>query len=408
MPSPEAAVLQLTTQIEGEPVMLFNLRLSDVPDAGLRHTEVWPSGEEISLWVCRDGRGKFQVEVVLNPQQSSRVVKTRAAGAGYEGSAAASPESEFDHEDEERDSGLSKRARALPPAGWWESLKVSLGSNPLGAVYASASVATFFFMSVLVWSSQSMPMSYARGQEEHRELTSDLRRTEPAAITPATPAEVEGSAIRQDRDLGPTITVPASTPRPAKRATPKNERHQRKPQPQTPVADGRGGEVVTTGYKSPLPPDLSANGTAVEEVSAWDVRRAARLAAVQNVYVQLGRAEAGESPLTETLRVSFVSALEHSKLFRVVADSEPPATDAVITLRFEPDDARLGAIFMDVRDVKGNFLWQDFTGCRRPEGEESEPTMCADASERLVDKFRGAVAHAQQTTMRPEALAAGR
>lgn len=405
MPSPAAAVLQLTTQVDGKPVVLFNLRLSDVPGTGLRHTEVWPSGEDLSLWVCRDGRGKFQVEVELNPQQSSHVLRAHAAGAGYEGSAAASPESEFDREDEERDSGLSKRAHTLPSVGWWESLKASLGSNPLGVVYASAAVAAFSFMSVLVWNSQSMPVSYARGQEERHGLTSALRRNEPAADTPSTSADVEDPAIGQHEDLGPIITVPASASRPAKRATPKNERHRRKPQLKTPVADGREGEAVTTGYKSPVPPDPNTNRAAEGEVSAWDVRRSAKLAAVQNVYVQLGRAEAGEFPLTETLRVSFVSALEHSNLFRVVAE---PVTDAVITLRFEPDETHLGAIFMDVRDAKGNFLWQDFTGCRRPEGEESEPAMCADASERLVDNFRGAVAHAQQNAMRTEALAAGR
>ncbi len=403
MPSPEAAVLQLTTQIDGEPVVLFNLRLSDVPDAGIRHVEMWPSGEDISLWVCRDGKGEFQVEVVLNPQQSSRVLKARAAGVSYEASAAASAESEFDREDEKRDSGLSKRARPLP-TGWWESLKASLGSNPLNAVYASAAVALFFFMSVLVWNSQPVPVSYARGQEEHRELRSDLHHSKPAA-TPATPAQ-EGSAIGHDEDSGPIITVLASPPRSAKRETPKNGRRQRKPQSQTLVAGGSRGGVVTTGYQSSVFPDLSANRKAEEEVSAWDVRRAARLAAVQNVYVQLGNAEAGVPPPTEPLRVSFVRALEHSRLFRVVANSEPPATDAVITLRFEPYDAQLGAVFMDVRDVKGNFLWQGFTGCQRP-ADDDEPVMCAAASARLVDNFSGAVALAQQSPVRPELLGAG-
>jgi hypothetical protein len=407
MPSPEAAMLQLTTQTDGELIVLSNLRLSDVPDAGLRHTETWPSGEELSLWVCREGRDKFQVEVALNPQQSSRVMKAYA-GASYEGSAEASAEGGFDRKDEERDSGLSKRTRALPAAGWWANLKASLGSNPLSVAYASMAVATVFFTSVLLWNSQSMPVSYARGREGRRKPTSEVRRTEPDAFTSAAPAELEDPPIGRDEDSGPIIMVPASAPRPAKRAMRKNYWHQRRTQPQTPVADGRGGGVVKTGQKSPVPLDLGANGMAEDGVSAWDVRRAAKLAAVQRVYIQFGSAEAGEPPPPETLRASFVRALEHSKLFRVVADSEPPATDAVITLRFEPDDARLGAIFMDVRDVKGNFLWQDFTGCRRAEGEESEPTMCADASERLVDNFRGVVARAQKTTMQLEALAAGR
>jgi hypothetical protein len=414
MPSPEAAVLQLTTQLNGELIVLFNLRLCDVPEAGLTHTEEWPSGEKLSLSVRRDGKGKFHVEVELNPQKHSRIMKARAAGAGVESAAVSGGETGFDAEAEDRDSGLTERTReaqpprVLTPAGCLAFLKTAFRRDVFSTASAAAVVALLSCVAGLAWSG-TMPgmssVSHAKGQSRHCRLASEVRRAEPVA------ARAEAAATPEGVNSGPIISVPASPGRSAEKAMSKRERHQRRPQPQPPATRGGGGEVLTTGYRPPSPSDpiptrpsdLGAHGATNAGVVVWEARRAAKLAAVQNVRVQLGKPEAGRDFTPETLRVSFVNALEHSKLFRVVEDPNPPTPDAVITVRFEPDDTQLGALFMDVRDVKGNFLWQGFTGCQRS-ADGAEPATCAAASARLVDNFSGAIALAQQSPTRPELI----
>jgi hypothetical protein len=49
VPSPDAAVLQLTTQANGEQVVLYTLPLRNVPEKGLDHTEWWSNGQHIRL-----------------------------------------------------------------------------------------------------------------------------------------------------------------------------------------------------------------------------------------------------------------------------------------------------------------------------------------------------------------------
>lgn len=81
VPPTDDAVLQITTEADGEEVVLYNLRLEDVPLDGLPHTEYWPNGQHISLTITRElgaaasqgsaahsSEAKFRVQIAVNAE----------------------------------------------------------------------------------------------------------------------------------------------------------------------------------------------------------------------------------------------------------------------------------------------------------------------------------------------------
>src|SRR5262249_43142973 len=85
VPSPDTAVLQVTTQMHGERTVLYNLLLRDVPVNGLLHEESWPSGQKMSLHIVRlasavaaaaAGAGasrleRFSIRVAINSHEAN-------------------------------------------------------------------------------------------------------------------------------------------------------------------------------------------------------------------------------------------------------------------------------------------------------------------------------------------------
>src|ERR1044072_683392 len=79
VPPTDDAVLQITTEVDGEEVVLYNLRLEDVPLDDLPHTEHWPNGQHITLTITRElgaaagsahhsSETKFRVQIAVNAE----------------------------------------------------------------------------------------------------------------------------------------------------------------------------------------------------------------------------------------------------------------------------------------------------------------------------------------------------
>jgi len=88
VPPTDDAVLQITTEVDGEEIVLYNLRLEDVPLDDIPHTEYWPNGQHISLTITRElgaaaasqgstsrsSQANFHVKIAVNADLSEERV----------------------------------------------------------------------------------------------------------------------------------------------------------------------------------------------------------------------------------------------------------------------------------------------------------------------------------------------
>jgi len=392
VPCPDTAVLQLTTQLNGERIVLYNLLLRDVPAINvLRHIETWPNGQSMSLDIKRKtfavagaaARGFaaahsektddfFFIRIAINSyatenatvtgvdrlqtQQDSRTTidekdpfsmkksKTKAAGAGS-----------------------SFTSRALPVL-----LLLSLGL----AIALIAKTTRLF----------SKPAEHSAALAP---ADSVLQPTDPTISTSETVASVNRTGL----SMMPTAENGSAAAN-------------------QPILNANGKKSGEFGQDGKT--DLKASDGAVnvrvgtkQSWSDWQAVVYPELAGMKNMYVRMDSKIAERSGLKNL----FTQALEASEQFNVVADRDHKKADGVMTLRFERRSPCVGVVFVDVTGRDGKFLWSDYAwGTREtcvPTPKNGQDRMFTEASTTLVDNFENTVKEAQKTTEGKESTTEG-
>lgn len=407
VPSPDSAVLQLTTSANGEKAVLYNLRLRDVPAEGLSHTEAWPNGQSMSLNItCKffaavgasssnsrlSGSGRleeFCIRIAINPQTVETASPTTIEGPTHERAATVTGD---------ECSATDDKPKAMA---------ARVGSSPAirFAVVAAFLIVCSVLLGGLIGAFRNPPC----------ETSAHPSGTSQAAISLPEFAKTksEVSTAVANLDLGSTISDPLLG-RHSKNGEAKAEGAMAALKLQTPARSSHSARKSNTA--------LVAHHTAKEasspaplafepaSLSRWQVSVYAKLAALKNVHVKLDIQDA-EKARMENWRVSFIRLWEASERFKVLSDTDQSPVDGVISLRFESAEPCLGVVFLNVNGPDGKFLWQDFAWeapqvCRASP-EPGQNNLFSDASLALVNRLKNTIKLAQESTKRTEPSAHG-
>ena len=371
VPSPNTAVLQLTTQTQGERTVLYNLLLRDVPARPLVHTETWPNGQSMSLTIKR--------------------LAVAAAGAAGFGASSSEQVSHFrisvalSPRTTESEMSIGSLKSETPPVTR-DNERVPVSEKPRAKAATRGAALLLLLCAGLSIGFIAKPKSVYREWTQQRTAlqtpTADSPRVVPsenveiASSDPGSPGETTAlnSSETKSRNSSSTATVPRK------------------------VSD----KSSTSGKENV---QIAPAGAAL---LPWQAMVLPKLAVLKNIYVNMDPQTAEPAGLKKL----FVQTLEGSDQFNVLADTDKVKADGVVTLRFEPSSPCLGVVFAKVTGRDGKFLWEDFaweaprTCVTIP--SENRDKRFIDASTALVDKLENTVRQAQETTKGSESVADGR
>lgn len=391
--SPDDAVLQLVrAERKYGHVVLINLPLRGVPAAGKSHTETMPNGQRITLDIRPEEPGKFHIKVAFTPLADE--LRLPAA------------DDEPQTPDGERAMGTSARIRSALGRWRWSATAWAYASAlPRLDSRITATVTVLCLLLTVVANAGRLGtrIGHAVAAPEAAERRGTRPSTAAAGETTAARA-CESDGCAPDETVAassPVLTPspsPATPPPPTVTASLRHRHGGRSDRAHGPAARPAG-----SASNDPSPPrDLAHAGgpaarpTAAAADTAWDTRRHGQLASVRYVYVKLDAADGlGVSPQEESLRAAFLRELKGVASLSVLGEAQSGSADAVISIRFEPDETCLGAVFAYVHDRAGKFLWQGHVGCRSLPGDD-QSMMFKDASSRLLAKFESTIKAAQQ------------
>jgi hypothetical protein len=401
VPSPNTAVLQLTTTADGEKAVLYNLRLRDIPAEGLSHTEAWPNGQSMSLNItCKifaavgassgnsrlSGSGRlaeFCIRIAINPQTVETASPKTTEGSTHERAAIVTGEDCSAKDDKPK----AMAARA----GSSTATRIAV----VGALLILSSV----LLSGLSGAFRNPPC-------ETSELTSQASISLPEVANPKI------GASRAVENLDPANTIPDRLlGSHSKNGEPKAKVVTAARKLQTRARSSNNARKTNTAAAHHT---MSKEASAMVDfehpsLSPWQVSVYPRLAALKNVHLKLDSQDA-ETTRIENLRVSFVRLWEASERFKVLGDTDQSPVDGVISLRFESAEPCLGVVFLNVTGPDGKFLWQDFAwegaqACRALP-EDGQTNLFSEASVVLVNRLKTTIRLAEESTKRTELLAA--
>lgn len=400
MPSRESQVLQITTKVENNLVVLYTLPLREVQAGGLELPLSWSNGQGILLRISREGNGEWSVEVVINPHRAGE----SASDEGNTRRRAARAAAEVEPMKEEKPKakaagvgsmfalGLQLLSRLLPPF-------VPKPSHVAGAVSL-----------VLVMVALLVANSLSRHQEPVAQQV-DSSEQSATAVT----ADTSTQLLAEQTSSGETaaaVPEPAADTSPApapsvKKKEVKGVREGKTSQAletaSTAGATESRAEIVPASHEQPAGTERTGETIVSPEfpakVSPSNEEQNVKLATLRSFYVKLDRRRPDLSTESAKMHEAVVHALEKSESFIVLGETDRRHPDAVINLRFwEPDENRKdAAIYANVRDLSGNILWDELVSCTDLHDQDSRAAL-ADASARLVNKLKEVVGLAQQSS----------
>lgn len=375
VPSPEDAVLQVVRADENEKrVVLLNLHLKSVPENGRRYAELLPNGQQIILEIKPEESGKFNVRVEFTPavEPSSNTVgkesgvSARNMSKGKAAAARANSNNVYSIS-----KPLTRRSRSIALAA-----SISLGLIGLGFFLGNATDA---------------PNNMRGGAVRPNLNQNNMAHTKDVANSSQPAFEEKASPVKDNQDLLIRATHTLLAVWGVDRSKKTNNLSLKGPRAvvtvkaaESPIVVGEIKEASSLNRKENLPTDTAAN---------WYTFRQSRLAALKTIYVQTDISV--DTTKQRELLHSFVKALQGMEQMTVLGPNDQGRADAVITIRFEPDDQCLGIVFADLRDRDGKFLWQEYATCQGKPNLHQD-TLFDDVSERLVAKLEKSIAGVQQ------------
>lgn len=359
MPKAVVQVVRCADEI-ADTVVLLNRELRDVLHKGGRCEQRHPNNRHVTLEVKREGKGHLSFWVGFNQSSEAQTgnlgildrIKGKAARAGM---------CMLAHVERLKDAwGVPALGTAAGALALTVCAGVAFLSREQGGTLAAARPPE-----AIAVNSAGAVLDYAAAEPKACDVVMADSAGAPSAQT-ATAAPEGGGNARRAQAVVPRL--------PATRINvfaPKDE----------PVSQGDAAVALTA-----LPGQGGA--AAADESSPWDDRRLRRLAEVQKIVLKVDDPTALDKEQADDLLASIKEALNELGIVAVTDEAEKRTADGVMHLRFEPDEALLGAIFATMRDREGNFLWEDHTGCRVMPDDSDWSATFDDASARLISKLQ--------------------
>jgi hypothetical protein len=397
VPPSDDAVLQITTQLDDDEIVLYNLRLQDVPAEGMTHTEYWSNGQHMSFTIVRQqhqvaaqgstsvsSQAQFCVNITVNAEPSE--AKLLAKNFAFESGEVV----ESLREDDYDSTGDINKYRKLHSIIDWVQDLMSIRK----VQFATVAVAMVLPMAVLLVNNLFL------------KTDGDI----PIVQIPEADSHVAIAEMPANWKTSNEIPNESGSPNSLPVSSSANlvvQNHTRQ--------ELATGSVLSIGWK--LAALLQTQSLVKESAAASNVRdesqpknrmvrfdlfaksaemnRFATLATLQHVSVRLQDAPATQATENQLLLSSFAQAFEASSRFKVLRDSDNSKADVVIGLRYEGSEPNAGVVFVDIRDSDGKFIWQDFTDCEKP-AKTDHWTMFAVAAESLVNNLEKVIVVSKQ------------
>jgi hypothetical protein len=407
-PPPDDAVLQLTTEADGEMVVLYNLRLTDVGPEGTTETEDLPNGQHIVLTITRQmaaaaaspGSTTFSSQpgkLSINIEVNSQAVGSKSSARDDLPLNTNNRGTRKRHDNSGTNKHRTKFARVKSLMWNWQYSTTF--RRPVTAFASMVIVVLLVWLLVPKEPLKVVPSETPTPQDETAKVNENFdrkfiadqpsgalthnERRETAAGTRSTGSQ----SLRAGRDSVRRNHIKggvAKDPRPAiglelASLLPTSvlpEKKENTANPNNKSAD----QGNTKSF------DDSAKNARLRRHRESEMKRFAVLAALPHVSVRLQNTEATKMEEFEWLRSSFARAFEASPRFAVLKDSDNSKADVVIGLRFERDETTSGVVFVDIRDADGKFIWQDFTDCQESLSTD-QSGMFTVAADSLVNKL---------------------
>jgi hypothetical protein len=359
-PPLDEGVLQITTEYDGQQVVLYNLPLQDVPSGRSVHKELLPNGHYLVLTITRHvalmavagvgGRSsqteKFSINIAIQSQaavvESELIDLKRAAGMQND----------------------TKNVISRPPI-----------SKPSGAIAYSVLIALLALMFILDRSAKSLqtssvvPGGMSTGQKE-------LQTPNPEPLT----LQAKNDSLTETL-ITELKSSPDSLPANATRLNHVQGLSNRVSL-QTNSADMK---IAAFEYAKAV----TLANTAAENTASYRAleESLAAFAELQQVSVRVKNSEMRQTRQAELVRV-FAEAFQNSSRFTVLKDSDKSKAELVVGLRFEPTERTSGYVVVDIRDANGKFLWAELANCTESRPPAAGGTFVAAAGN-LVSSLEG-------------------
>lgn len=375
-PSLNEGVLQIATEYEREQIVLYNLRLHDVPRDSTVYNEPLPSGQHLVLTVRRyvtlaaaagsslpSRTEGFEINIAIQ----SRLDETRS----FYSTDLLDLSKESGKRREDKEETKNSRSRSSG-AGNWDSGRPRLIA---GVAYGLVVVLLGF----VIYRTESLKSSISNT------ATAQNNAPEHPAGFQSPDNEKPGyenllsEAVRREQDSPESsrMVADARTPRPipVKHQSVKNHSstsswqiNDIKPM----VIRPEEAEIITIGT-SDLPKAELLGNNADERLTRYRELegRMAAIATLQSIPVRLQSSEMEPQAKTERLLSLFAQAFDASPRFKVLNDADQSKAELVIGLRFEAAERTSGFVFVDIRDSNGKFIWQDFANCKQSRPNET-------------------------------------
>ena len=378
-PSLNEGVLQITTEYEREQIVLYNLRLQDVPQNRTVYDETLPDGQHLVLTITRhvtraaaanasslsSRTERFAINIAIQSQPGA----TRSfVGADLlDLSEGGGKRREHIEETKNSRAKLSARSDLISIRPRWT----------VGVAYSIAAVLLFcvFYQNE---SLKSLISSTATTQKKvpDRGVGLPIRYEEQRQVPDDSLKEAVTSKSESPESIPVIAAVKTARQTPVKNESANNRRpttgwqiDDLKP---TVVSPQEEAAIVTISASEPSKAELLGSYTEERLTRYKELEeRVAAIAELRHIPVRVQYSEMAQAAKTERLRSLFAQAFEASPRFKVLNDSDQSKAELVIGLRFEAAERASGFVFVDIRDSNGKFIWRDFANCMESRPNET-------------------------------------
>jgi hypothetical protein len=362
----DGTVLQIWRSADAhfDDVPLLFQELEEVTSEGVSKTQHYPNGQSLTVYVVRESDGEFSIKLSFAAREEA-------------------------DRDRWENTGEPKVAAVVAAA---------TGETPKYKARAAGAMLALFLASQLFWGGGLLLATRAIGQRGEPYVVSnivpeqDLPVNLRALIPVAPEAAADAAPAVETKEEGAAATsVPSTIIRRGEMGR-VNVISAAEPLVQSDSSLATAATLVTPASAADGEPQVLTTPSTV--VTGWDLQREIKLSGVRQVYVaEISDAQL-DANLKSRIRAGVAQTLEKQGIEVLKVRAEGQSVDSVLTLRFEPDETYSGAIFAELRDGKGHFIWDNKTGCRILVGDDWVETL-DDASQRLGLLMVAAIKHAQ-------------
>lgn len=371
-------VLQITTEYEQEQIVLYNLRLHDVPRDPTVYDERLPDGQHLVLTVTRyvtlaaaagsssSSRTEgFAINIAIQPRPG--VTRSFVSADTLDLSKENGKRREDKEETKNSRSKLSgMNDRTSSRQRWTSRVAYAVVVVLLGfLIFQNESLKSLIKSTATA--QNKAPEQKAGVQMAINEQPQDQEVLLKAASISASSLP-ESSPMIADVNTITKIPVKIESLKHHK-ATASWQINDIEP---VAVYPPKESEIITISASELPKTELLRNNSDERLVRYRELEgRMAAIATLQSIPVRVQSSEMTQAAKTERLRSLFAQAFEASPRFKVLNDSDQAKAALVIGLRFEAAERTSGFVFVDIRDSNGKFIWQDFANCMQSRPNET-------------------------------------